>query len=349
MNKTLGFIIVFLLLAGTAIVMSNNDSKEIPTEKPQVRNITKTDFYIGHFKPSEVVKIASEIPGVIDSIYIKNGDVVKIGSPIARVKIIQNPNLIEDAKRAVQITKTDLSQKKIDHGRNKYLFDKGVIARQQFEVTQLALNMAQIEYQTALNNLEIARNGYLKRSKDAPNFIMSKMEGKVLQLLVQKGKQVTERNTFNDGTTIAIIINNSKYYFNFTVTELDINKLDLGSSFEIVVKALDNKAINARIEEIIPIIKPDETVDYYVKAIVLDSISNIKPGFTGLAEFKTASAKNTLSIKEKNIIYKARSSYVEVIDEKKSIKEIEIVTGISDGIYTQIKKGLSVSDRIKVQ
>ncbi|WP_298951970.1 efflux RND transporter periplasmic adaptor subunit [uncultured Nonlabens sp.] len=349
MNKTLGFIIVLLILAGAAFIITNDNGKNIPTEKPKLRNISKTDFYIGNFKPSEIVKIASEIPGVVDTIYVKNNQKVEIGSPIAKVKIIQNPNIIQDAKRSVQITRADLNQKKIDHGRNEQLFSKGVIARQAFEITQLALDMSRIEYQTAINNLEIARNGYVKKSKNAPNFIISKTQGRVLQVLVKNGKQVTERNTFNDGTTIAIIIDDSSYYFYFTVSELDINKLEVGSDFKIVIKALDNSVIKAQIEEIIPVIKPDELVDYNVKAIVLDSISGIRPGFTGLAEFETASVKKSLSIKEKNIIYRRRKSYVELVDKQQSIKEIEIETGMSDGIFTEIKTGLKLTDKIKIQ
>lgn len=349
MNKPLIYTILGLFIIIGIFIVSNNEKKQIPSEKPKLRNIDKTDYYIGHFQPAEIVKIASEIPGVVDSVFVKNGDYVETGSPVAQVEIIQNPNSLESARRTTRITKTDLAQKKLDHDRNNTLFQKGVIARKDYEVTKLALEFAQIENKAALNNLQIAQKGYTGNNNNAPNFVKSTINGRVLQVLVQKGKNVTERNTFNDGTTIAIIVNSDKYFFNFKITELDINRLQVNTKFGIVVKALDNQIINARIEEIIPSIKDDESVEYTVKAVITENLKSIQPGFSGLAEFTTSSTKNALSIKEKNIIYRGRKSYVETLINEDGTKETEIVTGVSDGIFTEIISGISIKDKIKAQ
>ena len=92
-----------------------------------------------------------------------------------------------------------------------------------------------------------------------------------------------------------------------------------------------------------------EKFSYKVKAELLNNKLAIKPGFTGLAEFLLENKKHTLSIKEKNIIYKGNRSFVEIVKNKDIITKVEIIRGISDGIYTEIKKGIKKGDRIVSQ
>ena len=64
---------------------------------------------------------------------------------------------------------------------------------------------------------------------------------------------------------------------------------------------------------------------------------------------QTNTFANNVSIKEKNILYKNGKSYVELIVNNDSISEIEIQTGISDGIYTEVISDLDKLDRVKIQ
>lgn len=161
---------------------------------------------------------------------------------------------------------------------------------------------------------------------------------------------ITERNNFNEGNTIAIIANMNSFIFEFEVGETDINNLHIGDEFEISVKAFNEKSIKAKIIELKPSSENQrEKFSYLVKAKLLENNLALKSGFTGLAEFLLESKKDVLTIKEKNIIYKGRKSYVEVINNDEKITEVEISRGISDGIYTEIKEGLSKSYRVKIQ
>jgi len=170
-----------------------------------------------------------------------------------------------------------------------------------------------------------------------------------LNVLVKKGVNVTERNTFNNGNTIATLVNTSSFIYEFEITETDISNVQIGDKFSIAIKALNNKIVNAKIKELKPLIKNNDDFYYLVNAIVLDSISNIRPGYTGLAEFTLQKKNDALSIKEKNIIYRNRKSFVELIDENNIVKEIEVEVGISNGIYTEILSNLKKNDKIKIQ
>ena len=349
MNKRILFFIVTIISTIAIIISLKNNKKKIPSESAKYRSISKTNFFLGKFKPIEMVEIQPVISGIIDSVYVKIGDKISINDHIAKLRIIPIPQEVERTKRALQIALADLKQKKIDYNRNQSLFDKGVIAKTELEKIKLQLNFAQIESSNAQNNFNIAQTGFSENANKSPNIIKSTINGEVLNVLVKKGENVTERNTFNNGSTIAILINSTSFTYEFEIAEIDISSVSKGDNFSISIKALNNKIINAKIKELKPLIKSDNSFYYLASAIVLDSVSKLKPGFTGLAEFTLQKKEEVLSIKEKNIIYKNRKSYVEIIEEDETINEIEIEIGISDGIYTEIISGIKKKDKIKIQ
>ncbi len=349
MNKRIFIFIILLIIAVVSVISLRNTDKTIPSESPKYRNINKTNFFLGKFKPFEMVEVQPEISGIIDSIYVKAGDTVSVGDNIAKLRIVPIPEDLERTKRALRIASTDLKQKQINHDRNTKLFDKGVIARTEFETTELALNFAKIEYINAQNNYNIAKSGFSKNVNESPNIIKATINGEILNMLVKKGVNVTERNTFNDGNTIATIVSTNSFIYEFEVMETDILNVKIGDSFDIAIKALNNKVVKAKIKELKPLIKEDGSFYYLANANVLNTLHDLKPGFTGLAEFTLQSKEHALTIKEKNIIYKNRKSYVELVDIEDNVTEVKIDIGISDGIYTEVLSNLKKSDRVKIQ
>ncbi|MBL86187.1 MAG: hypothetical protein CMO82_05970 [Winogradskyella sp.] len=349
MNKGIFIFILLLIIAVVSVISHKNTEKTIPSESPKYRDISKTNFFLGKFKPYEMVEVQPEISGIIDSIYVKTGDTVSVGDNIAKLRIVPIPEDLERTKRALRIASTDLKQKQINHDRNTKLFNKGVIARTEFENTQLALNFAKIEYTNAQNNYRIAKSGFSKNINESPNIVKATINGEILNVLVKKGVNVTERNTFNDGNTIATIVNTSSFIYEFEVTESDISNVKVGDTFNIAIKALNNKLVKAKIQELKPLIKEDGSFYYLANANVINSLNGLKPGFTGLAEFTLQSKEHVLTIKEKNIIYRNRKSYIELIDSEDNVTEVEVEIGISDGIYTEVLSNLKKSDRVKLQ
>lgn len=349
MNKGIIITILILLISIFLIVKEVNNKKQIPSEYPKYRTLEKKEFILGKFWPLEEVKIKSEISGIIEEIYIRIGDSVHIGTQIAKLRIIPNPENIEITKRAMQLAKVDMNQKQIDYNRNKKLFDKGVIAKIDLEKLTQDLKNAQIEYNFTKKNYNIALKGY-STEKESRNIIKSTINGYVTDIPVKKGMNITERNNFNEGNTIAIIANLDFFIFEFDVEESLINKVEIGDEFSISIKALGNASVVAKIVELKPSSENiKEKFSYTARAKLLDNTLSIKSGFSGLAEFLVDSKKDILTIKEKNIIYKGRKAFVELIEGDDKIKEVEISRGISDGIYTEITEGVSKSSKVKIQ
>jgi len=349
MNKKIITTIILLLVSIFFIIKFVNNKKQIPSEYPKYRTITKKSYMLGKFWPIDEVKIKSEISGIIEDIFIKIGDNISVGQKIAKIRIIPNPENIESAKRIMQISKVDVKQKQINYNRNRKLFDDGVIAKVKLERFIQKLKNAEIEYVFAKKNYNIALRGFSAKN-ESRNIIKSTIKGTVIDIPVKVGMNITQRNNFNEGNTIAVVANMNSFVFEFNVGETELNHIHINDEFEIVVKAFNNKSIKARVIELKPSsTNRKEKFSYKVKAELLNNKLAIKPGFTGLAEFLLENKKHTLSIKEKNIIYKGNRSFVEIVKNKDIITKVEIIRGISDGIYTEIKKGIKKGDRIVSQ
>ncbi|HIP33215.1 MAG TPA: efflux RND transporter periplasmic adaptor subunit [Bacteroidia bacterium] len=349
MNKRITIVILVLCIGIIFIIKSVNNKKTTPTEYPKNRTLEKKSYILGKFWPVEEIKIKSEVSGIVDQIFVKIGDSVFIGTDLAKLRIIPNPERLEFTKKTMQLSKVDLEQKRTDFKRNESLFNKGIISKLEFERFTQNYNNAKIEFNYAKKNYNIALKGFSTK-KESRNIIKSTINGTVIDIPIKKGMNITERNNFNDGNTIAVIANISNFNFEFNIGENEINKIKINDEFEVTIKALDEININAKIIELKPASEnKKEKFSYLVKAELLTANLPIKSGFTGLAEFLLESKKDVISIKEKNIIYKGRKAFVEVVNVAEKINKIEITRGISDGIYTEIKKGVSKKDRIKIQ
>ncbi len=350
MNKTIWIIFIGLLGAIFFIVISVNKNKQVPYEKPKYRNIERKEYILGRFFPLEEIKIKSEIAGIIEDIYVKIGDNIKEGTPIAKLRIIPNPDALENAKKNKELSKVKLTQIEKNYTRNKILFEKGIIAKVEFEKDILALKNAQIEYGYSCKNYNIALRGY-SRKEEARNMIKSTIDGNVIDIPVKKGMNITERNNFNEGNTIAVVADIENFTFEFTIGEMLINKIKISDEFNITIKAID-RIVRAKVIELKPSFSKDREhkASYLVKSkILINDNLPIKQGFSGLAEFTLETKKNVLTVREKNIIYEGRKTFVEIVQGKNKVSKIEIIRGSSNGIYTEIKKGIGKKDKVKIQ
>ncbi|HPW87462.1 MAG TPA: biotin/lipoyl-binding protein, partial [Chitinophagales bacterium] len=91
-NNKLLYLLIALTVIGitVAIVVSKNKNKnkvkEVEIQAAAKRDIIQTVTASGKIYPEEEVKISSEVSGEIIELTVKEGDVVKKGQLLARIK-----------------------------------------------------------------------------------------------------------------------------------------------------------------------------------------------------------------------------------------------------------------------
>lgn len=141
--------------------------------------------------------------------------------------------------------------------------------------------------------------------------------------------------------------------FQGNIDETDVGQLVTGMPMKITIGALQNLHLNASLEYISPKATESNGANQFeIKAAVKVPAggSNIRSGYSANAEIVLAQAKHVIAIPESAVEFEGNKTYVYLIkgtDKKKTYERRQVVTGLSDGINIEIKKGLSLNDKVR--
>lgn len=369
-TKTIIFLLLIIVAFGTALYYLWQKNRENPityaTESPSIQTITLKTVATGSIVPKEEVLIKPNISGVVEEVYVEAGEYVKQGDLIAQIQVIPNVSSLTSAKNSIATNQTALETAKINlqtqqanYDRQKALFEKGVISANDFEAinntylqTKQSVEQAQINLNSARQNYDIVKTGTTSGLGNvAQTQVRATVSGMVLDVPVKEGNQVIEANNFNEGTSIASLADVKKMIFEGKVDESEVGKIKEGLPLEITVGAIENEKFAAVLDYIAPKgVEENGAIQFEIKGSLKNMDSTfIRAGLSANASIILDKAENVLAIKEALVQYdenKKAFVEVEVGDQKFERKDVEL--GVSDGIFVEVKNGVSESDKIKV-
>jgi HlyD family secretion protein len=323
------------------------------TDKTETKTIVKNTIATGNIVPDEEVLIKPNISGIIEAVYIKAGESIKAGDLIAKIRVVANVSSLSTSQNQVQTAKIDLDNQEKLFQRQKTLFDKGVISANDFDAAQLAYKQAKQNYAASKQGFEIIKTGTTSGlGKYANTLIRSTVNGMVLDVPVKVGNQVIESNNFNEGTTIASVADVGRMIFVGKIDESEVGKIKENLPIEITVGAIENKKFDAILNYIAPKGKTENgAIQFEIKAKIANNENTfIRAGLSANASIILEKANAVLALKESLIQFdkKTQKPYVEIQTAPQKFVKKNLVLGVSDGIYVQIKSGIKATDKIKV-
>ena len=356
--KILKYIGISILIAGSLFaaaffVKTNNKSAiTFETQKMFKTSIEKKTVVTGKVIPEDEVEITPQIQGIIDGIYVEEGDQVKNGDLLAKIKVVPNEQNLNSAEGRLANSRIILKNAKIEYERNKNLFKNGIISKQQFDNVELNYNQAKLDVSNSKSDLQIIRLGSKGGSASANTNIRATVAGTVLEIPVEKGDQVIASNSFNAGTTVATIADLNKMIFEGKVDEAEVGKLVIGMPLEVNLGAVEDKSLKAKLKFIAPKGNEEQgAVQFKIEAdLFLNDSIFVRAGYSANASLVLERKDSVMAISESLLQFdsKTEEPYVEieVSDQKFERKDIEI--GISDGVNVEIITGINEDDKIKV-
>lgn len=264
-------LLVFVILANKMGWIGQGDVTKVATEKVEKRTVNETVSASGKIQPETEVKLSSEVSGEIVELNVNEGDVVKQGDVLCRVK----PDILQsgydravaslNAQKAAlaaaqeQLKQTEASFENIESNfkRNEELFKKKVISIAEFET-------ARSEYLGAKANLEAQRQNVVgtrygidqsqamvKEAADnlARTTIYAPVDGVVSLLSIELGERVVGTAQMA-GTEIMRIANMVSMEVNVDVNENDINRVAVNNEATIEVDAFRDRKFKGIVTEI---------------------------------------------------------------------------------------------------
>jgi len=351
--KILGIIV---LLGGFGYVMYFlwNKSKEEPvvyeTQSPITTTIVNKTVATGSVVPRKEIEIKPQVSGIIDELFVEEGNEIKKGDLMARIRIIPNMINLNNAESRVTKSKIAMQDAKRNFDRMVDLYKKGVIAKKEFESYEIAYDNAKEELQNAEDNLALIKEGQLKKSGAPTNtLVRSTISGMVLDIPVEIGNSVIESNNFNDGTTIATVADMGDMIFKGKIDETEVGKIHVGMPLILTIGAIDETKFDATLTKISPKgVEENGAVQFEIEADVnLKRDEFIRSGYSANADIVLDKVEDVLAIPEALLQFEDDKTFVEVETGDQKFEKTYITTGLSDGINIQIKGGIDKDAKIK--
>ena len=327
---SLGIIIVLIVIAAATGLIGKPKTTQVATEKASVRDIYETVSASGKIKPHVEVKISPEVSGEVVELPIKEGDVVKKGQLLCKIR----PDILKSGydraiasyntqKASIGNSKQMLNQAQATfdnqasiYKRDKELYANKVLTTAEFEAARAAYQSAQAGLEAAKQNVIGSTYGLAQSSASvkeagdnlAKTTIYSPVDGVVSKLSIQKGERVLGTQQFA-GTEIMTISDLSQLDVNVDVNENDINRITLGDSSKISIDAFSGKNFMGVVTEIgssanVVGTNADQVTNFTVKVrINPDSYKNLlvktaenpspfRPGLTATVDINTNNTKS---------------------------------------------------------
>lgn len=351
--KIFGLVVLAAIFLGTLGFLykkSQPKAEVFEIKSPEINTIVKKTVATGAVEPRKEIEIKPQVSGIIEELFIEPGAMVRKGDVMARVNIIPDMVNLNNAESRVNRAKLNFEDAKIDFERQTTLYEKQVISREEYQKANLAYNSAREEYEAAENNLELIRKGVTKTSAKTTNtLIRSTIDGMVLDVPVKEGFSVIQANTFNAGTTIAVVADMNDMIFNGKVDETEVGKITEGMNIELTIGAIDNDKFDAVLKYIAPKGKTENgAIQFEIRAdVLLKEDQFIRSGYSANANIVLSRRDSVLTIPEGLLKFEYDSAFVEIEKSEQQFERRNVKTGLSDGINIEILEGLTLNDKLK--
>lgn len=381
------FILIVVVGVIAALAMSNKGIKPIDVqfEKTSKRTITQTVSAVGKIEAETEVKVSPETSGEIIYLGVEEGDTVKKGQLLIRIKpdivqtmLEQYKASVEAAKMDAQTVKEKMQQAQIDLKRAQDLFRDKYISQQEFDNYNTNFQQMTSNYKSSLARLDQALASYKQIQKNAERTtIYSTMNGVVTARNVEKGETVLGTQQFQ-GTEMLRISDLSVMNAVVEVDENDIVLVRKGDTAKIEIDALPDIEFTGVVIEIghsaiaTTAATQDQATNFKVKVRILNPNPRLRPGMTCNADITTETKYNVLAVplqsvtirnikknddsfdkitkvnkKEENAVKtKEKPPMVVFVKNKDKVKMVNVKTGISDEGYIEITDGLKGNEEV---
>ena len=323
---------------------------------PEQRTIQRVCVATGAIESRKQIEVKPRATGTIKQLCVTIGQTVTAGQTIAIIEIIPDMLSLSEAKSAVESTKLQVEESQREADRIKALFDKGVVGREEYEKTLSQLALDKESHIKAKSALDVVLTGSSSRSGNVNTTIVkASMDGTIVSLPLKEGASVVATNSYNQGTTIATIADLNMLRFSGKIDESEVERVFIGMPMNISIGATKGARYTGVIEEIASGSTIDNgTVMYEIKGTVqpAEGEKNIcRSGYSANAEIVLQSVKNVLTVPESAIEFNGDSTFVYRLvkdnGSKQSFERMPVTIGLSDGIYIELKSGVSKGDVLR--
>ena len=314
---------------------------DVATAQAERRDIREEIRLSGDVSPAFQVEIKPEVGGKLRDVLTQTGREVKKGELLF---VIDDSDLqIERASAQVEIDGAVVTVEKLagNLDRARQLFAAKLISKEIYENLDADHRLAENAQERAQRRLETVDDRITKTRVPAP------ADGTILSVPVIAGQIVVPAVSVNAGTTLATLADLSSLIVDAHVNQLDIGKVKLGDTVEVLGGADDSIRATAKINFIAPLATVKNNVKgFTVQAVLSGDTSAFRPGMTVAIRLPLATATNAVSV-PLAAVFESRNGkvvYVARPDDAPQARPVEV--GATDLFHAEIRSGLEEGETV---
>lgn len=295
-----------VVIVGLAILLGSKREQIVPVqvEKVQRRTLTQVVTATGKIQPEVQVKITPEVSGEIVALPVREGQRVRRGEILMKIKPDVYVALKEQFAAGLLSTEAGLKRTEPEYRRIASLFEKGLVSESEFDQARSAYETNKASFAQARASLDQAEENLRKTTVLAP------MDGTVSQLNSELGERVLGTQQFQ-GTDVMTIADLDRMEARVDVSETDVVLLSVGDTARISVDAMPDRKVNAVIYEIANTATSrglgtqEEVTNFQVKMRIVDRGVPLRPGMSMVADIETETRSNVLAVPIQSVTTRA--------------------------------------------
>ncbi len=355
---------VLIILVALVIMGSNRVPViTVQTEKIQKRTITQIVSSTGKIQPEVQVKINAEVSGEIIELPVREGQQVKKGQLLVRIKPDAYQAQYESAQANIEMANAGLQKSEAEYKRASDLFAKKLISDSDMDIAKATYLNAKAAFDQANASLKQARDTFSKTTIKAP------MTGVVSQLNSELGERVSG-STFTQGTEIMTVADLSTMEARVDVGENDIVMVKKGDIAKIEVDSYPDRKFEGIVSQIANTAKStglgtqDQVTNFEVRIRISPPEGvQFRPGMSMSADIQTETRENVLTVPIQSVTVRApkkekaeeaKEGEAQLVASKKKKDEDkleEVIFVVKDGKTNTVpvKRGISDDSYVEVQ
>lgn len=358
MNKKKALVIAAVAaIAALAVWLLSGGKKEekitFDTAAVAPANIMNSITATGTIEPVTSVTVGTQVSGIVSKLFVDYNSVVKKGQVIAELDKTNLMSQLNTAKTQLATAQSQLNYQTANYKRYKTLFEKGLVAADDFDNAKLSYTQAKEQVASAKEEVQRAQTnlGYAT--------ITSPIDGVVLSKSVEEGQTVAASFSTPELFTIAQDLTNMQVVAD--VDEADIGDVKEGERVTFTVDAYPDDTFEGEVKQVRQeATTTNNVVTYEVVISAPNADLKLKPGLTANVTIYTAERKGVLSVPSKALRFTPQKETVgkmKIVDatnaknkvwtiEGNSIVAHKVNIGMTDGTNTQIVGGIAEGTKV---
>ena len=349
-------VVVIVIVAVAAWAMSGGKKEEdinFKEEKVALKTLQNSVTATGTIEAVTSVTVGTQVSGIVNKLYVDYNSQVKKGQVIAELDKTNLLSELNTAKANLASAQSSLNYQAANMERNKTLYKKGLCSADEYENALLTYRQAKEQVASSKENVQRAQTnlGYAT--------ITSPIDGTVISKSVEEGQTVAASFNTPELFTIAKDLTNMQVVAN--VDEADIGGVKEGDRVTFTVDAYPDDTFEGTVKQVrLEATTTNNVVTYEVVISAPNADLKLKPGLTANVTIYTQERSGVLAVANKALRFTPTKETVgkdmKIVDCKgknkvwtlngNTLTAHPVTIGQSDGINTEITKGLKQGDKI---